>query len=50
LGAMGDSFYEYLLKSFLLSGKTDVKAKELYFDAIEVGKTMLLKMLVRTVS
>ncbi|KAF6040317.1 MAN1A2 [Bugula neritina] len=35
LGGAGDSFYEYLFKSYLQSGKTDTHALKLYFDAME---------------
>ena len=34
LGARGDSFYEYLLKAWLQSGKTDTEAREMYDEAI----------------
>lgn len=34
LGALGDSFYEYLLKSWLQSGQTDDDAKEMYDEAM----------------
>ena len=37
LGAAGDSFYEYLFKSYLQSNKRDVEAKDLYFNAIKVS-------------
>lgn len=37
LGALGDSFYEYLIKSWFQSGKTDKLARKLYDDAIEVS-------------
>ena len=37
MGGMGDSFYEYLFKSFLQSNGKDVKAKDLYFSAMQVG-------------
>lgn len=33
MGALGDSFYEYLLKSYLQTG--DVDARQMYDDAIE---------------
>ena len=36
---MGDSFYEYLLKAYLQSGKEDEQAKHLYFDAIDVSES-----------
>jgi len=34
LGALGDSFYEYLLKAWLQSNKQDVEARELYDEAM----------------
>ena len=36
LGALGDSFYEYLIKSWIQSGKTDKQARKMYDDTIEV--------------
>lgn len=36
IGGLGDSFYEYLIKSFLMSDKTDDDAKRMYYDAMEV--------------
>ena len=36
LGALGDSFYEYLLKSWLMSGKTDMNARKMYDEAMKV--------------
>ena len=36
VGGQGDSFYEYLLKSYLLSGKEDFRAKQMYYAAIQV--------------
>lgn len=36
IGGLGDSFYEYLIKSFLMSDKTDGDAKKMYYDAMEV--------------
>ncbi|CAB3375649.1 Hypothetical predicted protein [Cloeon dipterum] len=35
LGALGDSFYEYLLKAWLQSNKQDVEARILYDDAMQ---------------
>eukprot|EP01137_Pigoraptor_chileana_P022435 Opistho-2@6966 len=35
LGALGDSFYEYLIKGWLVSGKTDEQARRMYDAAIE---------------
>ena len=34
LGALGDSFYEYLLKAWLQSGQTDEEAREMYDEAM----------------
>ncbi|KAK7107386.1 mannosyl-oligosaccharide 1,2-alpha-mannosidase IA-like [Littorina saxatilis] len=42
IGALGDSFYEYLLKSYLLSGKEDLEAKKMYDGAVTA---MLDKMM-----
>lgn len=41
LGAPADSFYEYLLKSYLLTGHRDLQAKRLYDAAIEVLRPWL---------
>lgn len=38
VGALGDSFYEYLLKAWIWSDKTDHEARKMYDDAIEVIK------------
>lgn len=35
LGALGDSFYEYLLKAWLQSGQTDEDARQMYDDAMQ---------------
>lgn len=34
LGALGDSYYEYLLKSWIQSGQTDTEAREMYDEAM----------------
>lgn len=34
MGGLGDSFYEYLLKAWIQSGKTDTEAKTMYDEAI----------------
>ncbi|XP_046392272.1 mannosyl-oligosaccharide alpha-1,2-mannosidase IA-like isoform X2 [Ischnura elegans] len=34
IGALGDSFYEYLLKAWLQSGKEDQEAREMYDEAL----------------
>lgn len=36
VGGLGDSFYEYLLKAWLMSDRTDAEARKTYDDAIEV--------------
>jgi len=36
VGALGDSFYEYLLKAWLQSNKTDAEALEMYHAAVKV--------------
>lgn len=41
-GGLGDSFYEYLLKSYIQSGNKDEEAREMYEDAIQaIFKNML---------
>lgn len=35
MGALADSFYEYLLKSWLQSGKQDEQARRMYIEAID---------------
>lgn len=37
LGALGDSYYEYLLKSWLVTSKRDVQAKRMYDEAMDVS-------------
>lgn len=34
LGALGDSYYEYLLKAWLQSGQTDAEARDMFDDAM----------------
>ena len=34
-GGLGDSFYEYLLKQWLLTNRTDDNLKQLYLDCVE---------------
>ena len=36
LGGLGDSFYDYLLKSWVLSGKKDEQARAMYENAMKV--------------
>lgn len=35
IGPIGDSFYEYLLKSWILSNQTDANARKMYDKAME---------------
>lgn len=37
IGGLGDSFYEYLIKSWLMSDKKDAEAKTMYDNALEVS-------------
>jgi len=43
LGALGDSFYEYLLKSWLMTSKKDVEARDMYYSAADALEKHLLK-------
>lgn len=43
VGALGDSFYEYLLKAWLLSNKTDQEARSMYDKAVEAIEHRLVK-------
>ncbi|XP_023391189.1 mannosyl-oligosaccharide 1,2-alpha-mannosidase IB isoform X3 [Pteropus medius] len=43
VGGLGDSFYEYLLKAWLMSDKTDHEARRMYDDAIEAIEKHLIK-------
>lgn len=38
IGGLGDSFYEYLLKAWLMSDKTDEEGKKMYYDAVQVNE------------
>lgn len=40
IGGLGDSFYEYLIKSWLMSAKTDLEAKNMYYEALEVRHSL----------
>lgn len=42
LGAAGDSFYEYLLKSWLQSGRTDSQSLSLYLRAVDGAVAKLI--------
>jgi len=43
LGAHGDSFYEYLLKEWLRSGKSDELSKEMYDEAVMNVEQILMQ-------
>lgn len=45
MGALGDSFYEYLLKSYIQSGRQDQTAKQMYQDAM---KTVVDKLIIKS--
>uniref|UniRef100_A0A7E4ZXP7 alpha-1,2-Mannosidase n=2 Tax=Panagrellus redivivus TaxID=6233 RepID=A0A7E4ZXP7_PANRE len=42
LGAMGDSFYEYLIKSYILTNKTDSQALKMHVGASEAIQANML--------
>uniref|UniRef100_A0A671E183 alpha-1,2-Mannosidase n=1 Tax=Rhinolophus ferrumequinum TaxID=59479 RepID=A0A671E183_RHIFE len=44
VGGLGDSFYEYLIKSWLMSAKTDTEAKDMYYEALEAIESHLLNV------
>lgn len=43
IGALGDSFYEYLLKAWLQSGREDTVAKTMFIDAMQAMTRILLQ-------
>jgi mannosyl-oligosaccharide alpha-1,2-mannosidase len=44
VGALGDSFYEYLLKSWIWSGRKDEALKGMYDQAMQaIEKNLLFK-------
>ena len=38
LGAYSDSFYEYLLKAWLLTNKEDTESRDMFYEAIDVWR------------
>lgn len=46
LGALGDSFYEYLLKSWLGTSKKDIEGRDMFYESLNA----LAKHLVKTTS
>ncbi|KAI7800131.1 putative mannosyl-oligosaccharide 1, partial [Triplophysa rosa] len=43
VGGLGDSFYEYLLKAWLMSDKSDDEGKKLYYDALQAIEKNLIR-------
>lgn len=43
LGALGDSFYEYLIKQYVMSGRTDARAKQMYDESARGILSRLIK-------
>ena len=43
LGALGDSFYEYLLKSWLMTSKHDIEARDMYYESLSGIMKSLVK-------
>uniref|UniRef100_A0A8C6JQB0 alpha-1,2-Mannosidase n=2 Tax=Melopsittacus undulatus TaxID=13146 RepID=A0A8C6JQB0_MELUD len=43
IGGLGDSFYEYLLKAWLMTDKTDEEGKKMYYDAVQAIETHLIR-------
>ncbi|XP_004078357.1 mannosyl-oligosaccharide 1,2-alpha-mannosidase IC [Oryzias latipes] len=43
IGGLGDSFYEYLIKSYLMSDKTDEEAKDMYYSALQAIEANLVQ-------
>ncbi|KHN76897.1 Mannosyl-oligosaccharide 1,2-alpha-mannosidase C52E4.5 [Toxocara canis] len=43
LGAMGDSFYEYLIKSYIQSDKNDSQAWKMYSEAIDAIEQQMVR-------
>ncbi|CAJ0946867.1 unnamed protein product, partial [Ranitomeya imitator] len=43
VGGLGDSFYEYLLKAWLVSDRTDTEARSIYDNAIEAIEKHLIR-------
>ncbi|XP_013138734.1 PREDICTED: mannosyl-oligosaccharide alpha-1,2-mannosidase isoform A-like [Papilio polytes] len=44
LGALGDSFYEYLLKAWLVSGRADEQAREMFDVAMQAALDKMLRV------
>lgn len=44
VGALGDSFYEYLIKAWILSGHADTDARKMYDEAVESIEANMIKV------
>lgn len=44
VGALGDSFYEYLIKAWILSGHVDTDARKMYDEAVESIEANMIKV------
>jgi len=43
MGALGDSFYEYLLKAWLQSGREDVEGRDMFDEAMSAVITHMVR-------
>ena len=43
LGALGDSYYEYLLKQYLLTGQTETRYRDMYLKALRAINSKLVR-------
>jgi mannosyl-oligosaccharide alpha-1,2-mannosidase len=43
VGGLGDSFYEYLIKTYVYTNKDDTEALDMYTDALEGIRNALVK-------
>ncbi len=50
VGALGDSFYEYLLKTWIYSGKTDELSLKMYLDSMDVSGNFFLSSATEQIS
>ncbi|CAB3398851.1 unnamed protein product [Caenorhabditis bovis] len=44
LGALGDSFYEYLIKSYVQSNRTDMQAKRMYWEVSKAIEAQMIRV------
>lgn len=43
VGALGDSFYEYLIKSWLMTSKKDVEARDMFYSCLSAIDHQLVR-------